>query len=70
MKELEYHLGEMKPRTMLLARELVRVAITILAHRRKDPNPESYLGNGPVLDILHNVARRARKADAPAFLSA
>ena len=55
MKELEYHIGEMKPRTMLLARQLLRVAITILAHRSEDPNPQSYLGNGLVLDILHNV---------------
>jgi hypothetical protein len=57
MKELEYHLGEVKPRTMLLAWELLRVAITILAHRSEDPNPTSYLGNGPALDILHNVLR-------------
>jgi hypothetical protein len=55
MKDLEWHIGEMKPRKMLLARELLEVAITILAYRTQDPNPQSYLGNGPVLEILHNV---------------
>jgi hypothetical protein len=38
MKELENLLAEIgKPRTMLLARELLGVCVTILAHAYKDP---------------------------------
>jgi len=51
MKELEDILGEVEPRTVLLARELLGIAITILAHE----NRESYLAQGPLLDILRNV---------------
>jgi hypothetical protein len=51
MKELEDILGEIEPGTMLLARELLGIAITILAHE----NRESYLAQGPLLDILRNV---------------
>jgi hypothetical protein len=53
MKELEDILGEVEPRTMLLARELLGIAITILAHE----NRESYLAQGPLLDILRNVVQ-------------
>jgi hypothetical protein len=53
MKELEWHLGQAKPQTMLLARELLRMAVTILAYTGE--NPDSTLGNGPVLEIVRNV---------------
>jgi hypothetical protein len=53
MKELEDTLGQIEPRTMLLARELLGVAITILAHEDR----ESYLAQGPLLDILRNVVQ-------------
>lgn len=56
MNELECHLANWKPQTMLLARELLQMAVTILAYRGEDPNPESTLGNGPVLEIVRNVA--------------
>jgi hypothetical protein len=55
MKELEQRLAKVQPHTMLLAQELLPIAVTILAHRRKDPDPESRLGNGPVLEIVRNV---------------
>jgi hypothetical protein len=53
MKELEWHLAEVKPQTMLLARELLRMAVTILAYTGE--NPDCTLGNGPVLEIVRNV---------------
>jgi hypothetical protein len=55
MKELEYRLAALEPQTMLLARELLRMAVTILAYTGEDPNPDSTLGNGPVLEIVRNV---------------
>jgi hypothetical protein len=52
MKEIENLLAEIgKPRTMLLARELLGVCITILAHE----DPEGTLAEGPVLEIVRNV---------------
>jgi hypothetical protein len=48
-------LTDIQPQTMLLARELLRMAVTILAYSGEDPNPESALGNGPVLEIVRNV---------------
>ena len=54
MKELENLFAEIgKPRTMLLARELLGVCVTILAHAHEDP--ESTFAQGPVLEILRNV---------------
>ncbi len=53
MHELEYHLSQAKPRTVLLARELLGIAVTILAHAGEDP--EATLAQGPVLDIVRNV---------------
>jgi hypothetical protein len=53
MQELESLLAEAKPRTILLARELLGIAITILAHEGEDP--DSVLAHGPVLDIVRNV---------------
>jgi hypothetical protein len=55
MQELEWHLGRVTPRTMLLARELLGICVTILAFRGEDPDPESTLGDGPVLEIVRNV---------------
>jgi hypothetical protein len=55
MTELEYLLAQAKPRTVLLARELLRIAVTILAFRCEDPDPEMSLGNGPVLELVRNV---------------
>jgi hypothetical protein len=52
MQELEYHLAtKWKPRTMLLARQLLGMCVTILAYEDR----ESVLADGPVLDIIHNV---------------
>ena len=54
MKELENLFAEIgEPRTMLLARELLGVCVTILAHVHEDP--ESTFAQGPVLEILRNV---------------
>jgi hypothetical protein len=55
MHELEYHLSRTEPRTILLARELLGVCVTILAHETEDP--EHILAQGPVLDIVRNVIK-------------
>ena len=53
MQELELHLSMAKPRTMLLARELLGMCVTILAYQNEEP--EGVLGQGPVLEIVRNV---------------
>jgi len=54
VKEIENLLAEIgKPQTMLLARELLGVCVTILAHAYEDR--ESAFAQGPVLEILRNV---------------
>ncbi len=53
MHELEYHLSTAKPRTMLLARELLGMCVTILAFENEDP--KGTLAKGPVLEIVRNV---------------
>jgi hypothetical protein len=55
MKDLEELLARVKPQTMLLARELLRIAMTILAYQGEADHPETYFGNGPVLEIVRNV---------------
>jgi hypothetical protein len=55
MHQLEWHLAMAEPRTMLLARELLGIAITILAHGGEDP--DATLAQGPVLDIVRNVVK-------------
>lgn len=51
MEELEGLIVMCKPRTALLAREMLGICITILAYE----NPEETLGRGPVLEIIRNV---------------
>jgi hypothetical protein len=53
MHELEWHLSSAKPQTMLLARELLGMCVTILAYEGEDP--EGTLAQGPVLEIIRNV---------------
>ena len=53
MHEIEFHLEQMEPRTVQLARELLGIAVTILAHQGEDS--ESTLAQGPVLEIVRNV---------------
>ncbi len=53
MRELQSQLENVEPRTILLARELLRIALTILVHQREDA--ESPLSDGPVLDVVRNV---------------
>jgi hypothetical protein len=55
IEDLENLLAQAKPRTALLARELLRVALAILASRHEDPDPENCLGMGPVIEIVRNV---------------
>jgi hypothetical protein len=55
MKELEDRLAQVKPRTILLARQLLGIVKTILAYKGEDSNPGNYFADGPVLDIVHNV---------------
>jgi hypothetical protein len=65
MKDLEEFLGEFKPKTVLAARELLRVTIEIMAH--KSIEPDSHMADGPVLDIVRNVTEALDwlKADLP-----
>jgi hypothetical protein len=51
MRELERHLAEVKPHTMLLVYELLGMCATILAYE----HPKDELARGPVLDIVRNV---------------
>jgi len=51
MRELECHLAQVRPQTMLLAYELLGMCATILAYE----HPEDKLADGPVLDIVRNV---------------
>src|SRR5258705_5989981 len=44
MQELEWHLGRVTPRTMLLARELLGICVTILAFRGEDPDLQHDFG--------------------------
>ena len=53
MHQLEELLSMAKPRTMLLARELLGICVTILAYEGEDP--EGMLAQGPVLEIVRNV---------------
>jgi len=53
MNALEGYLSICQPRTVLLARELLRMCVTTLAHAHEDP--ESTLAQGPVLEIIRNV---------------
>ena len=53
MHQLEELLSMAKPRTMLLARELLGICVTILAYEGEDP--EGTLAQGPVLEIVRNV---------------
>jgi hypothetical protein len=53
MCNLESLLVDVEPHTVLLARELLGVALTILNHAGEDP--EHTLADGPVLDIVRNV---------------
>jgi hypothetical protein len=49
MHDLERILADVRPRTALLAQELLGIAITILAYAGEDP--KGRLAQGPVLDI-------------------
>ena len=53
MKHLEGLLSGYRPRTLLLAQEMLRICVTILAHQKEDP--KSTLAKGPVLKIIRNV---------------
>jgi len=53
MQQLESHLADVQPRTMLLAREMLRMVVTILIDEME--NPESVLADGPALKLVQNV---------------
>jgi hypothetical protein len=46
-------IGRLKPRTVGGVRELLNVALTIMAHRELDP--EARMASGPILEILRNA---------------
>jgi hypothetical protein len=67
MHEIEYYLATIgQPRTVLCARELLGIAVTILAHENEDP--ESTLSQGPVLDIVRNVVKAMEEIDGALVL--
>ncbi len=66
MQTIEQTLGEITPRTAILARELLRVALTILAHGQE--HPEGYMSQGPVLEIVRNVVKSLEWLDADTVL--
>jgi hypothetical protein len=53
MHEIESLIDMCEPRTILLARELLGICVTILAFAYEDP--EGALAEGPVLEIVRNV---------------
>jgi hypothetical protein len=53
MQELEFHLSRIKPRSVLLARQMLGIVRTILADRERDP--EATLADGPVLEFVRNA---------------
>lgn len=62
MKKLEEILAEVKPRTVLLAQQMLGIAATILSHDERD----SVMAEGPILQIVRNVTKALDycKADA------
>jgi hypothetical protein len=56
IEDLENLLAQAKPRTALLARELLRVALAILASEHEDLDLENRLAMAPAIEILRNVA--------------
>ena len=63
MSDVEDWLGRVKPRTALLATELLRIVLTILVHREEDPDPRATLSTGPVLEIIRNVIESLQQLD-------
>jgi hypothetical protein len=53
MCNYENVLARIKPSTVMLARELLGVCVTILSHE----DPKSVLAEGPVVEILRNVVK-------------
>lgn len=61
MKSIEGDIADMEPRTIMLARELLGVAATILAHATEDPR--AALAEGPILEIIVNVKKALEHCD-------
>jgi len=74
MQEIEGYLIDVRPRTVRLAREMLRICLVTVAHEQVDPG--SSLAKGPIAEILRNVLwsmdwkqdmrlvpKRAEKAD-------
>ena len=62
MQEIEWsYLSQARPRTALLACELLGIALTILAHEQEEPG--AVLSQGPVLDIVRNVRKSLEYLD-------
>ena len=53
MKNIELEIAEMQPRTVMLAREMLGVVATILAHAKEDP--KAVLAEGADTEIVLNV---------------
>lgn len=63
VEQTEAQFPMLEPRTTLGARALLEVAIDIVATKKIDP--EASFGEGPVLEILINIARALSSRDIP-----
>lgn len=61
MGQFEKQLACSEPRTILLAREMLGVCVTILAYQNEDP--EGALAQGPVLEIVRSVVKSLEYVD-------
>jgi hypothetical protein len=66
MHELEGRLANMVPDTLQCAREMLGIAVTILAHAEEDP--EATLAQGPVLYLVRNVVEALNELDGTMLL--
>lgn len=62
VNEAESHLATMRPKTTLGAKVMLDVVLDILTHRAI--KPEETLSEGPILEIVTNVARALGSSDA------
>jgi hypothetical protein len=63
MKEIEGHLGNFEPRTMMGVRQLIEICLAIQNHSAVE-GPNAVFGHGPVVNYLKNI--REALISAPA----
>jgi len=55
MQQCEYHFERFEPESVLVARELLKVANEIILNKAADP--EHPFGSGPSFEIIRNVVK-------------